>query len=120
MASEGKSGKRVVFVLLSAVAAAVFLAWFGFNQLIGIGEGIQPGTGGAPRVLSDGIIYIAEAGEPGYVTAQNIRSGKTVWKTELGTVTSPPVLVVLEDVVEVQIAGTPWMTLERASGAPVE
>ncbi|MGB5809578.1 MAG: hypothetical protein WBG86_03550, partial [Polyangiales bacterium] len=73
-----------------------------------------------PRVLSEGIIYIAEGGDPGVVTAQSIRSGKEVWRTELGTVASPPVLVVLEEVVEVQIAGTPWMTLHKDSGVPVE
>lgn len=107
-------------VLIGLVAIAVFAAWFGFDTLVGTGTGIDPGTGGAPRVLSKGILYVAEGGEPGVVTAQNIRSGKEVWRTEVGSVTAPPVLVVLEDVVEVQIAGTPWMTLNKESGEPIE
>ena len=109
----------MVVLLLGFVAAAVFIAWFGFNRLVGPGEGVQPGTGGAPRVLSEGVIYVAEGGTPGFVSAQSIRSGKEVWRTELGTVSAPPVIVVLEDVVEVQIAGTPWMTLDKASGKPL-
>ena len=120
MAETGKSGKRVVVVLLASVALAVFLAWFGYNRLIGQGEGPPPGLGGAPRVLSEGVIYVAEGGDPAYVTAQNIRSGKLVWKTELGSLSSSPVIVVLDEVVEVQIAGTPWMTLDKATGEPRE
>ena len=105
-------------MLLASVAIAVFLAWFGYDRLIGDGDGISPGLGGAPRVLSDGVIYVAEEGNPGYVSAQNIRSGTLVWKTELGSLSTPPVIVVLEEVVEVQIAGTPWMTLDKATGEP--
>lgn len=106
--------------LLSFVALAVFVAWFGFQRLVGTGEGIDPGTGGAPRVLSDGVLYVAEAGDPGFVRAQSIRSGDEVWRTEVGTVSAPLVIVVLEEVVEVQIAGTPWMTLDKESGRPLE
>lgn len=120
MTNGGISGKRVAAILVGLVALAVFIAWFGFNSLVGTGTGISPGTGGAPRVLADGVLYVAEEGQPSVVTAQNIRSGKEVWRTEVGSVASPPVLVVLEDVVEVQIAGTPWMTLDKESGEPVE
>ena len=120
MAETGKSGKRVVLILLALVAAAVFAAWFGYDRLVGGGEPMRPGAGGAPRVLSEGVIYVAEPGDPGFVSAQNIRSGKQVWKTELGTLSTPPVIVVLEEVVEVEVAGTPWMTLDKATGVPRE
>ena len=106
--------------MLGFVALAVFIAWFGFNRLVGTGDGIQPGMGGAPRVLSDGVLYVAEAGDPGFISAQNIRSGKEVWRTEVGTVSAPLVIVVLDEVVQVQIAGTPWMTLDKASGNPLD
>jgi len=75
---------------------------------------------GAARVLADGVLYEAHSGDPAVVTAQNIGSGKQVWRAELGTITTQPVLIVEGDVVEVQIAGTPWMTLDRGSGKPVE
>jgi len=39
---------------------------------------------------------------------------------ELGAVASKPVLLVHEELIEVQIAGTPWMTLDRSTGEPVE
>ena len=121
---EGKSGKRVVAVLLACVALAVFAAWFGYRSLMGPkaenSGRLSEGFGGAPRVLADGVLYEAHSGEPGFVTAQNIRSGKEVWRTELGNVAAEPALVVEEHVVEVQVAGTPWMTLDRATGEPVE
>lgn len=75
---------------------------------------------GAPRVLAEGVLYEAQSGDPAVVTAQDISSGKQVWRSELGAITKQPVLVVEDEVVEVQVAGTPWMTLERASGKPVE
>ncbi|MEM8609641.1 MAG: hypothetical protein AAGF92_21240 [Myxococcota bacterium] len=120
MTQRGRSGKRIVVILLGLVALAVLVAWLGFHRLVGVGEGIQPGTGGAPRVLSDGVLYTAESGDPAFVRAQSIKSGKEVWRTDLGMVAAPPVIVVLEDVVEVQIAGTPWMTLDKASGEPLD
>ncbi len=121
--TESKSGKRVVAVLLGFVALGVFIAWVGFKAIQGSG-GLEGARGteitGAPRVLADGVLYEAQSGDPAVVTAQDIRSGKQVWRAELGTITTQPVLVVEDEVVEVQIAGTPWMTLERASGKPVE
>lgn len=120
MGEPGKSGKRVVVLLLGFVALAVFLAWFGYLRLVGTGDGFQDGMGGAPQVLSDGVLYVAEAGDPGFVSATSIRSGKEVWHTDVGAVSAPLLILVLEDVVEVQIAGTPWMTLDKTSGQPLE
>lgn len=117
--TEGKSGKQVVAVLVGFVVLAVFIAWAGFRAIQGPG-GPEEGIAGAPRVLAEGVLYEAQSGEPGVVTAQDISSGKQVWRSELGTITTQPVLVVEDDVIEVQIAGTHWMTLERASGKPVD
>ena len=92
----------------------------GFKAIEGPGGPENPDNTGAPRVLADGVLYEAQSGDPAVVTAQNIRSGKPVWRTELGTITTQPVLVVEDEVIEVLIAGAPWMTLERASGKPIE
>jgi len=118
--TEGKSGKRVVAILLGFVVLAVFIAWVGFKAIQGPGAPEGAEITGAPHVLAEGVLYEAQSGDPAVVTAQNISSGKQVWRSELGTITTQPLLVVEDDVIEVQIAGTPWMTLERASGKPVE
>lgn len=120
MATEGRSGKQVVAFLLGFIALAVFVAWLGFKAIEGPGGPEGTGMTGAPRVLAAGVLYEAHSGDPAIVTAQRIGSGKQVWRTELGTITAQPVLVVEDDVVEVQVAGTPWMTLDRESGKPVE
>jgi len=122
VAEEGKSGKRVVAVLLGLVLLAGVIAWFGAAQL----ENNNPGTQRAgsdaqsASVLSEGVLYEARSGDPGIVVAKDVGSGKELWRTELGAVTSPPVLTVNEELIEVQIAGTPWMTLDRSTGEPVE
>ncbi len=120
MVTKSKSGGQVVAVLLGFVALAVLIAWVGFKAIEGPGGPENLGDIGAPRILADGVLYEAQSGDPAVVTAQDIRSGKPVWRTELGTITTQPVLVVEDEVIEVLIAGTPWMTLERASGKPVE
>jgi hypothetical protein len=102
------------------VVVAVFLAWLGFRA-IQRPEGPESAKiTGAPRVLAEGVLYEAQGGDPAVVTAQDISSGKQVWRSELGTITKQPVLIVEDEVIEVEVAGTPWMTLERASGKPVE
>lgn len=120
MVTESKSGKRIVAFLLGFVALAVFVAWVGFKAIEGPGGPDGTGMTGAPRVLADGVLYEAHSGDPAVVTAQNISSGKQVWRAELGTITTQPVLIVEDEIIQVQIAGTPWMTLERGSGKPVE
>ena len=58
--------------------------------------------------------------DPGLVIAQDVGSGKELWRAELGAVATQPALVVDGDLIEVEIAGTPWMTLDKTSGEPVE
>ena len=122
MAEEGKSGKRVVGVLLGLVIAAALIAWFGATQLEKSNREGQQAGGDAESaaVLSEGVLYEATAGDPGIVIAKDVGSGKELWRAELGAVTSKPALLVNEKIIEVQIAGTPWMTLDRSTGEPVE
>ena len=122
MAEEGKSGKRVVAVLLGLVLVAGLAAWFGATQLEKNNRAGQQAAGGehGAAVLSEGVLYEAQSGDPGVVIAQDVGSGKELWRAELGTVASKPVLSVHEELIEVQIAGTPWMTLDRSTGQPVE
>ena len=122
MAEEGKSGKRVVAVLLGLVLTAAVIAWFGAGQLEKNNrEGQQPaGEALSASVLSEGVLYEAQSGDPGVVVAKDVGSGKELWRAELGAVTSKPVLVVNEELIEVQIAGTPWMTLDRSTGQPLD
>jgi hypothetical protein len=121
VAEEGKSGKRVVAVLLGLVLVAGLVAWLGATQLEkGVREGQAPGVGQSTSVLREGVLYEAQGGDPGVVIAKDVGSGKELWRTELGAVASTPVLSVHEELIEVQIAGTPWMTLDRSTGKPVE
>ena len=122
MAEEGKSGKRVVAVLLGLVLFAGVIAWFGAAQLEKNNPGAQQAGSDAQSasVLSEGVLYEARSGDPGIVVAKDVGSGKELWRAEIGAVTSPPVLTVNEEFIEVQIAGTPWMTLDRSTGEPVE
>lgn len=118
MAEEGKSGKRVVGVLLALVLGAGLIAWFGATRLEKNSRALQEVH--SASVLSEGILYEAQAGDPGVVIAKDVGSGKELWRAELGSVTSKPAVTVTEGVIEVQIAGTPWMTLDRTTGEPVE
>jgi hypothetical protein len=119
---EGKSGKRVVAVLLGLVLVAGLVAWFGAAQLEKNNQARRQaeGSGQSTAVLSEGVLYEARSGDPGLVIAKDVGSGKELWRSELGAVTSKPVISVDEELIEVQIAGTPWMTLDRSTGRPVE
>jgi Flp pilus assembly protein CpaB len=118
---EGKSGKRVVAVLLGLVLLAGLIAWLGATRLEKSNrEGQDPGGGASASVLSEGVLYEARSGDPSVVIAKDVGSGKELWRAELGAVTSKPALSVHEELIEVQIAGTPWMTLDRSTGEPVE
>jgi hypothetical protein len=110
---EGKSGKRVVAVLLGLVLVAALIAWFGAVQLEKSNRAVQDAGGEelSAAVLSEGVLYEAQSGDPGLVVAKDVGSGKELWRAELGAV---------EELIEVQIAGTPWMTLDRSTGEPVE
>ena len=71
-------------------------------------------------VLSDGILFEASAGDPGLVIARDVGSGKELWRAELGAVTSRRPYRQSKSLSKSQIAGTPWMTLDRSTGEPVE
>lgn len=118
MTEEGKSGKRVVGVLLALVLAAGLIAWFGATRLEKNTRALQELE--SASVLIEGVLYQAQAGDPGVVIAKDVGSGKELWRAELGNVASKPAVTVTEEVIEVQIAGTPWMTLDRTTGEPVE
>lgn len=120
MTEEGKSGKQVVGVLLALVFAAGLAAWYGATLLEKSNQMGQAALAERAAVLSEGVLYEASAGDPGFVTAKDVGSGKELWSTELGAVTSKPAVTVNEELIEVEIAGTPWMTLDRETGAPVE
>jgi len=119
---EGKSGKRVVVVLLSAAVGVALIAWLAASRLEQNTMARERAAGEVETgaVLSDGILFEASAGDPGLVIARDVGSGKELWRAELGAVTTPPGLTVVEERVEVEIAGTPWMTLDRTTGEPVE
>ena len=109
-------------VLLGLVLAAGLVAWFGAAQLEKSNQARREAEADAlsAAVLSEGVLYEARSGDPGLVVAKDVGSGKELWRAELGSVTSEPVLSVNEQLIEVQIAGTPWMTLDRSTGRPVE
>lgn len=118
VAKNAKSGKLVVLGLFVFVALAVFGAWLGQRA---IEAAKQPTVDkGAPSVLSEGVLYEAKPGDPATVSARNVGSGETLWNTELGTIPSQPLLLMDGELLEVRVAGTPWMHLNRFSGAAVE
>ncbi len=110
----------MVLGLLALVALAVFGAWLGQGAI----EQNQPAAAierkGAPSVLMDGVLYEAEAGDPAFVTARAVGSGKSLWKAELGAITEPPLLLIDGKQIEVRVNGVPWMVLDRASGEAIE
>lgn len=118
MTEDGKSGKRVVVVLLALALGAGLIAWIGAAKLEKSTRALQEAK--STSVLSEGVLYKAQAGDPGVVIAKDVGSGKELWRAELGSVTSTPAITVIEEVVEVQIAGTPWMTLDRSTGEPLD
>jgi len=119
---EGKSGKRIVAILLALVLAAGLIAWLGAAQLEKNNRSRQQSEGEVPSatVLNEGVLYEATAGDPGIVIARDVASGKELWRAELGAITAAPVITVDEGLVHVQIAGTPWMKLDRSTGEPIE
>ncbi|HSN82777.1 MAG TPA: hypothetical protein VLS88_09390 [Polyangiales bacterium] len=121
MSEEAKSGKRVVGLLLGLVLIAALIAWVAAMELEK--RRAVPPEGGSSEgtaVLSEGVLYQAQAGDSAAVIAKDVASGKELWRAELGSVTAMPVLLIREELIEVQIAGTPWMTLDRSTGQPVE
>jgi hypothetical protein len=119
---EGKSGKRVVLIMLAMAVGVALVGWFAASRVERDTMARREAAGEVANatVLSEGVLYEASAGDPGLVTAKDVGSGKELWRVELGSVKTPPTVKVVGELVEVEIAGTPWMTLERASGEPVE
>jgi len=122
VSGEGKSGKRVVVVLLVAAVGVSLIAWLAASRLERGTKARQEAAGelqGA-AVVDDGVIFETTVGDPGFVIAKDVGSGKELWRAELGAVTAKPGVKVEGERVEVEIAGTPWMTLDRTTGEAVE
>ncbi len=112
----------MVIVLLTVAIGVAVVAWLAASR---VEEGsrarrVAAGEVEAAAVLRDGVLYEATTGDPGLVIAKDVGSGKELWRAELGAVATQPALVIEGETVEVEIAGTPWMTLDRTSGEPVE
>jgi hypothetical protein len=119
---EGKSGKQVVAVLLSAAVGVALVAWLAASR---IEENTKARQRAADEtrsgaLLSEGVLYEATIGDPGLVIAKDVGSGKELWRAELGAVTTQPVLSIRDELIEVEIAGTPWMILDRTTGEQLE
>ncbi len=119
MAEEGKSGKRVVIALL-ALAVGISVLGYVAARRVEKPEIPEQASGEAATVLSEGVLYEARGGDPALVIAKDVGSGKELWRAELGNLKTDPQIDVGDEVIEVQIAGTPWMTLDRETGEVVE
>lgn len=122
VAEEGKSGKRVVLVMFAAVLGVSLIAWLAASRVEDNNKARQQAAGEleAAAVISDGVMFEAIVGDPGFVIAKDVGSGKELWRAELGAIATKPGVNVVGEVVEVEIAGTPWMTLDRTTGEAVE
>ncbi len=120
MVEEGKSGKRVVIIMLALALGVSMIAWLAASRLERSSKAGQAPESESAAVLSDGVLFEASAGDPGFVVAKEVGSGKELWRAELGSVTTQPSVSVDGELVQVEIAGTPWMTLDRTSGEAVE
>lgn len=109
-------------VLLAAAVGVALIAWFAASKLEQNTMARQRAAGEieSGAVLSDGVLFEATAGDPGFVIAKEVGSGKELWRAELGAVATQPAITIVQERVEVQIAGTPWMTLDRDSGEPLD
>lgn len=109
-------------VLLAAAVGVALIAWLAASRLEQDTMARKRAAGEVETgaVLSDGVLFEATTGDPGLVIAKDVGSGKELWRAELGAVATQPELIVVDERVEVEIAGTPWMTLDRNTGEPVE
>jgi hypothetical protein len=122
VSEEAKSGKRVVLILLAAAVGISLVAWLAASRLERATGARERAAGEvqAASVVSDGVLFEAIVGDPGYVIARDVGSGKELWRAELGAVATKPGVKVVGERVEVEIAGTAWMTLDRTSGEALE
>jgi hypothetical protein len=119
---QAKSGKRVVVIMLALAIGVALIGWFAALRIERDTKARSEAAGEvqSATVLSEGVLFEASAGDPGLVIAKDVGSGKELWRAELGAVKTQPTVKVEGELVQVEIAGTPWMTLDRASGEPVE
>lgn len=121
VSEEVSSGKRVVGILLGIVLIVALIAWIAAMQLEKRRSvQVHEDSGDSAAVLHDGVLYEAQTGDSAVVVAKDVASGKELWRAELGSITAKPTLLVREQVIEVQIAGTPWMSLDRRTGESIE
>ena len=122
MTEEGKSGRRVVLVLLALAIGVASIAWVAASRVERDSRARREAAGEteAAAVLSEGVLYEATAGDPGLVIAKDVGSGKELWRAELGSVATQPALSIEAERIQVEIAGTPWMTLDRETGEALE
>jgi len=122
VAEDAKSGKRVVAIMLALAVGVALAGWYFASRIERETRARQQAAGEAESasVLSEGVLYEATAGDPALVIAKDVGSGKELWRAELGALVAQPTLTVREALIEVEIAGTPWMTLDRNTGEPVE
>ncbi len=111
----------IMLALVLAAAAAAYLGamWLedrGREALLRGGDADE----GANAAVVDGVHYEVVEGDPSVVVAKDVGSGVELWRAEVGSLTTKPSLLVSEEVVEVQIAGTPWVTLDRSTGKAVD
>jgi hypothetical protein len=108
--------------MLSLAIGVALIAWLAASRIEQDTNARREaaGEGDSAAVLSEGVLYEATPGNPGLVIAKDVGSGKELWRAELGSVTAPPVLKLEGERIEVEIAGTPWMTLDRETGQSVE
>jgi hypothetical protein len=119
---DAKSGKRVVSIMLALAMGVAAIAWFAASRIERDTNARREAAGedSTGAVLHEGVLYEASAGDPGLLIAKDVASGKELWRAELGSLIAPPSLAIDGELIEVEIAGTPWMTLDRTSGEPVE
>jgi hypothetical protein len=119
---QAKSGKRVVVIMLALAIGVALIGWFAALRIERDTKARSEAAGEvqSAMVLREGVLYEASTGDPGLVIAKDVGSGKELWRAELGAVKTQPTVKVEGELVQVEIAGTPWMTLDRASGEPVE
>lgn len=122
VSEEGRSGRKVVLIMLALALTVATIGWYAASRIERKTMARREAAGEveSQAVLRDGVLYEATVGDPGLVIAKEVGSGKELWRAELGSIATQPTLVVGETNVEVEIAGTPWMTLERQSGQPVD
>lgn len=109
--------------MLALVLVVAVGGWLGAMWLEDEGREAQmqgAAEGEVSSAVREGVLYEVHGSDPSVVVAKDVGSGIELWRAEVGSLTAKPSLLVGEGIVEVQIAGTPWMTLDSSTGEPVE